>query len=82
MSQWPLEKPAEYYLDQAARFAAFLAKLYKMRGILVHVRQSPEDGFLHANPTANPVAERWLEELKLKRKVLPLLFFLPLSDRS
>lgn len=68
---WPVAKPVEYYFDQAARFAEFLSKLYKMRGILVHVRQSPEDGLLHANPTVAPMAERWLGELRLTSESSP-----------
>ncbi|KAI4177261.1 MAG: hypothetical protein LQ348_005866 [Seirophora lacunosa] len=71
------EKPMDdYYLDQAARFAAFLSKLYKMRGILVHVRQQgprdDDDGILHAtSPTvAAPAAERWLGDLRLTSESL------------
>ncbi|KAL8963151.1 MAG: hypothetical protein Q9193_000552 [Seirophora villosa] len=73
----PDEKPMDdYYLDQAARFAAFLSKLYKMRGILVHVRQQgrrdDDDGILHAtSPTvAASAAERWLGDLRLTKKMI------------
>ncbi|KAL8761215.1 MAG: hypothetical protein Q9184_002647 [Pyrenodesmia sp. 2 TL-2023] len=69
-AQWPLEKPVEYYLEQAASFTDFLSKLYKMRGILLHVRPYPEDGILHANPTVAPAAEQWLSELRLTSELL------------
>ncbi|KAL8667419.1 MAG: hypothetical protein Q9202_000635 [Teloschistes flavicans] len=41
--QWPLEQPVEHYLDQAAHFAEFLSKLYRMRGILLHLRRPAEE---------------------------------------
>ncbi|KAL8717791.1 MAG: hypothetical protein Q9225_005006, partial [Loekoesia sp. 1 TL-2023] len=62
---WPLGKPVEYYLDQAVRFADFLSKLYKMRGILVHVRQKPGNDILHTNPSIAPLADEWLGELRM-----------------
>lgn len=39
-----------------------------MRGILVHVRQKPGDDILHTNPTIAPLADEWLEELRLTSK--------------
>ncbi|KAL9604556.1 MAG: hypothetical protein Q9179_001816 [Wetmoreana sp. 5 TL-2023] len=62
---WPLEEPVNHYLDQAARFAEFLAKLYKMRGILLHVRQSAEDGILLPRPLNGPEVSEWLNGLHL-----------------
>ncbi|KAL9604496.1 MAG: hypothetical protein Q9219_000461 [cf. Caloplaca sp. 3 TL-2023] len=66
---WPLEKPVEYYLDQAARFADFLSRLYKMRGILVQVHQKSEDEMLQTSPTAAPLATKWLGELNLSSEL-------------
>jgi len=31
--EWPLDKPGEYYAAQAARFAEFVVKLFRMRGV-------------------------------------------------
>ncbi|KAL8929935.1 MAG: hypothetical protein Q9208_001079 [Pyrenodesmia sp. 3 TL-2023] len=67
---WPLEKPVEHYLNQATSFTDFLSKLYRMRGILLHVRPYPDDGILHANSTIAPAAEQWLSELRLTKDVL------------
>ncbi|KAL8738098.1 MAG: hypothetical protein Q9181_001084 [Wetmoreana brouardii] len=68
---WPLEEPVNHYLDQAARFAEFLAKLYKMRGILLHVRQSAEDGVLLPRPLNGPEVGEWLNELRLNGRLNP-----------
>ncbi|KAL8938251.1 MAG: hypothetical protein Q9216_003991 [Gyalolechia sp. 2 TL-2023] len=77
--RWPPEKPVEYYLDQAARFADFLSKLYKMRGILLPVCQQAEDGILHANTVNVTLADQWLSELRLTARLAVIKPFL-LSD--
>lgn len=80
--QWPLEQPVEHYLDQAAHFAEFLSKLYRMRGILLHLRRPAEedadnnddddDAILQpAASSANAEDETvrwWLRELRLTGK--------------
>ncbi|KAL8830258.1 MAG: hypothetical protein Q9170_005810, partial [Blastenia crenularia] len=67
---WPLANPVEYYLNQAARFAEFISKLYKMRGLLVNVRQEPDNDILHTNATTAPLADKWLNELRLTSSAL------------
>ncbi|KAL8689986.1 MAG: hypothetical protein Q9218_004471 [Villophora microphyllina] len=66
---WPLEQPLDHYLDQATHFAEFLSKLYKMRGILVHLRQDPEKGDSGVlQPASAALAEEtviWLQDLHL-----------------
>lgn len=68
--EWPLEKPVDHYLRQATRFAEFLSKLYKMRGILLSVHPVGDDGTLHTNPIFAPLAEQWLDDLKLTNERL------------
>lgn len=70
--QWPLENSYEYYLDQAASFAEFLAKLYKMRGVLLQLHPMSEDGILHTSPSIAPLADHWLRELRLTSKSTPI----------
>ncbi|KAI4168542.1 MAG: hypothetical protein LQ343_006328 [Gyalolechia ehrenbergii] len=69
---WPLENSYEYYLDQAASFAEFLAKLYKMRGVLLQLHPMSEDGILHTSPSIAPLADHWLRELRLTSKSTPI----------
>ncbi|KAL8653075.1 MAG: hypothetical protein Q9210_002321, partial [Variospora velana] len=68
----PPSQNSTHHDQQSTHFAAFLSKLYKMRGILLHVcRQGQDfDGILHAanNPTSlacRPMAETWLAEVRL-----------------
>ncbi len=63
----------DFYLDQAARFTDFLSKLFQMRGILLHVRQRPDDLILYPTTTVSPAAEQWLSELRLTSE-FPLSF--------
>ena len=67
---WPSEKPIDYFLTQSSQFAAFLSKLFKMRGILLQIRPEPgdEDGILGTNSDMSPLADQWLRELKLTSK--------------
>ncbi|KAL8818427.1 MAG: hypothetical protein Q9223_002932 [Gallowayella weberi] len=65
LQDWPLGRPAEYYLDQARHFADFLSKLYEMRGILLDVRPNLEDGMLHASAGNTEIVDQWLSDLHL-----------------
>jgi len=42
--EWPLAQPPEYYVAQAARFADFVVKLFRMRGVGVGVGIVVEEG--------------------------------------
>ncbi|KAL8938005.1 MAG: hypothetical protein Q9211_003406, partial [Gyalolechia sp. 1 TL-2023] len=70
--QWPFANPVEFYLHQAAHFAELLSKLYKIRGILLHVRQKPENNVLYIHSIVNPLADQWLDELKLTGRSTPV----------
>ncbi|KAL8882488.1 MAG: hypothetical protein Q9192_007575, partial [Flavoplaca navasiana] len=61
---WMLERSIDSYIEQAARFAEFLSKLFQMRGILADVRPNPEDGVLQGGPRNTPTVDQWLSEMQ------------------
>ncbi|KAL8766346.1 MAG: hypothetical protein Q9209_006873 [Squamulea sp. 1 TL-2023] len=65
--KWPLGRPLESYMDQAAHFAEFLSKLFQMRGILANVQKVPEDGIILGSHANAPVVDQWLDELQFTK---------------
>lgn len=67
--QWPLAQPPEFYVAQADRFADFMVKLFRMRGVGVGVGMFVEEGTgrLRAREGEGDGGVReWVEGLGLK----------------
>ncbi|KAL8866771.1 MAG: hypothetical protein Q9174_006095 [Haloplaca sp. 1 TL-2023] len=79
---WPLDEPVDRFLNQAAQFAVFLSKLYKMRGILLHAYPDADDGLLRTSPSFSPEASKWVKEMRITCKLKPIYLTLVAMQES
>ena len=67
--EYPLSNPPEHYTNQAATFASFIGKLFKVRGIGLQIYADPETGVLQMKD-GDEATKQWLKGLKLTEEAL------------